>query len=117
MPALNKSTFFAKLGVNHRKKVTIKGVGDVFVKALSLNEQEIWERSILDDDFKQRTDISLKASLIVATTENEAGEKLFTTDDIHELGQLQSGPLNKLFDEAQKLNNVTKDDIEELKKN
>lgn len=115
--ALNKAAFFSKLGLPASKTVNIDGLGEVRVKPLTLSMQEQWEREILSEEGAMREDISIKASLIVKTVVDEEGRLIFNSDDIQAISELPAAPMNKLFTAAQELNNVTQDDIEELKKN
>ncbi len=117
MAAINKANFFAKLGKLHREKVTLKAFGDVYVKALTIKEQEEFETLAMDDTGSMKTDISIKSLMVVKSVEDEQGNKLFTMDDMDQLSTMPSAPINKLFSVSSRLNNITEKDIEELKGN
>ena len=48
---------------------------------------------------------------------DEAGERLFSNDDVVALGKKNASALDKVFAIAQKLNGLSAADVEELEKN
>ncbi len=116
MAAFNKKKFLAKLGIKNRKKVTLPD-GELYIKALTAMEQEEFESAILGADGKAKTDVSLKAIMVIMSAEDEEGNKVFTMDDLKTLGEMPAADINKMFNEAQKLNNISDADIDELTKN
>ncbi len=116
MAAFNKKKFLAKLGVKHRKLVTLPD-GNLYIKALTAMEQEEFETAMLDENGKAKTDVSLKAIMVIMSAEDESGEKIFTMDDLETLGEMPAADINKMFSVAQKLNNISDEDIGELTKN
>ena len=116
MAAFNKKKFLAKLGVKHRKKVTLPD-GDLYIKALTAMEQEEFESAMLDEKGKAKTDVSLKAIMVIMSAEDEAGNKVFAMDELKTLSERHAADINKMFNEAQKLNNISDADIDELTKN
>ncbi len=116
MSAFNKKKFLAKLGVKNRTKVSLPD-GDIWVKALTCLENEQFEDLALGDNGRPRTDVSVKAIMAIMTAEDESGEKIFTMDDLDLLNQMPAADINKLFSAAQKLNNISDEDIKELQKN
>lgn len=117
MTQLNKKNFFAKLGILHREKVTLAGLGEVYVKALTVKEGEEFERLAYNTDGQFKDDTSAKSLMVIMTVEDEGGNKLFNLDDLEQLTSMPAAPINKLFSAAMKLNSITENDIEELKKN
>lgn len=114
---INKANFFAKMGVLHREPVSLSGFGEVFIKALTAKENEEFEQIIVNSDGKMKTDISVKAVMVIKSAEDADGNKLFTMDDLEQLSEMPAAPINKMFAVASRLNNVTDADIEELTKN
>lgn len=100
------------------KKVFVKAWNTyVFLKPLSIKEHEKWEKQIINDDGTAKDNISLKASMVIASCYDEAGNKLFEPGDIEALGETAAEPINKLFAVCSELNAITSKDIDELEGN
>ncbi len=120
MPAkFDKSALFKALSVSEKKPVEIAGFGTVFVKAMTIKDQEMWESSMLESDGrpKGREDVSLTSAFLVQVVVDERGNRVFNESDIPQLDASKAGPLKKLFTVAQSLNGFDTSDIEQAEKN
>jgi hypothetical protein len=100
------------------EKVFVQAWGcHVFLKPMTVAEQEAWEKSVFDAKGEAKEDVSLKASVVVACACDEQGKKIFQPSDVAELAKKSAAPVNKLFNIASKLNGITESDVEELKGN
>jgi len=59
----------------------------------------------------------MRAKLCARTICDEKGKLLFKESDIEALGEKSGGALSTIFDIAQRLSGITKDDVEKLAKN
>ncbi|GEK08941.1 hypothetical protein [Pseudoalteromonas peptidolytica] len=116
--AFKKDDFFAALSMAQNKPVpvNVKGFGTLFVKSMTLADQEAWEET-LSDEKGNKIHGRIMASFIAQVCVDEQGNKVFDESDIPKLNELKSGPLKSLFAEAQKHNEFSSGDIEELEKN
>jgi len=89
--------------------------GDVLVRTLTGQERDEYEFALLGMGKKNFT--NARARLAALTIVDEKGNRLFTDKDIHALGKKSGKSLQRIFNVAQRLNNVTDEDIEELEKN
>lgn len=90
--------------------------GDVIVRTLTAHERDNFEASLRDEGDKINLD-NIRARLCAITICNESGERLFSNEDIIELGDKSAAALDRVFTVAQKLNAMTPEDIKELEKN
>jgi hypothetical protein len=90
--------------------------GEVIVRTMMGIERDAFEQSIAGSEKKVNLE-NIRAKLCAKTIVNEAGQLLFTDDDIAALGAKSARALDKIYDIACKLNGIGKDDIKELEKN
>jgi hypothetical protein len=93
--------------------------GDVRLKSISGTKRDNYEASLIDERGPSRK-MNLRnarAKLIILTACDETGRPLFTTEDLRALGAKNAAPLDRLFDAAQKLTGMSKDDVEKLTEN
>lgn len=102
-----------------RETLTVPELGgEVIVRGLSGRERDAFERSLVRGRGKRSnvdTD-NVRARLVVRCLVNEANELLFTEDDAEALGNMPSAVLAPIYDAAQRLNGMSDEDIDELKK-
>ena len=96
--------------------------GDVMVRGLNGLERDWFESSIVDfkASDKNHTVMTLdnvRAKLIVLTAVDEDGELLFASEDVEALGRKSASALQRVFEAAQRLSGLTKEDVAELAKN
>ena len=98
--------------------------GAVRVRALSGDQRDAYEAAILidRDDGKGGTTVDvrrerLRATLASMSIVDEAGQPMFTEQDIAALGKKSARALARVVEAAQRLSGLTKKDMEELEKN
>jgi len=96
--------------------------GSVFVRGLNGLERDQFEALIVDfkASDKNHTVMTLdniRAKLVVLSVVDEEGELLFQADDIAALGLKSASALQRVFEVAQRLSGLTKEDVAELAKN
>jgi len=89
--------------------------GHVFVRVMSGFARDQWEaQSMLSGDSAEARMKNLRARLIAATACNEKGAMLFTAKQVTALGNKSSRAMDRVFAEAAKLNELTKEDVDSL---
>lgn len=89
--------------------------GCVKVKTLTAGERDAWEQSIYTGDGKPVE--NFRARLVVATVIDASGARVFSDADAPALSAKSSVAVDRIFDEAQRLNGIGKKDAEQLEKN
>lgn len=94
--------------------------GAVIVRPLSGAERDRFEQSNLIRKGKgskidfEVNGVNIRARLCYLCIVDESGKRLFTEHDVDALGKKNSAALNRVFEVAQRLSGLTKQDIEEL---
>lgn len=93
--------------------------GFVKVRGMTGIERDQFESSIMRGKGKniQLNWNNIRAKLVAKSIVNGNGENLFTDADVAALGKKSAAALDRVFEIAQKLSGITKEDIEELAKN
>ena len=93
--------------------------GAVRVRSFTGRERDAFESSMVRGDGKDRkVDLTnMRARLVGLTVIDEAGQRLFTDDEVDLLGAKSGAALDRVFAVAQKLNGLSGADVEELSKN
>jgi hypothetical protein len=96
--------------------------GDVIVRTLTASERDAWEDTMLKRRDEETGDLdctNLKAELVSRTLTDASGAPLFSDplDGIQLLAKKSGAVVSRLFEVAQRLNGLTKKDVEELAKN
>jgi len=95
--------------------------GDVLVRMMTGTARDKFEEQTFAAGRKKgKAEMSfdnIRARLVAAVVVDEAGNMLFTSSDIAELGKKSAAALDRIFSVAQRLNGFTKEDIDELAKN
>jgi hypothetical protein len=84
----------------------------LYVRTMTTEERDVYELDTLDDPGK-----NIRARLIVCATCDADGNRVFEPGDKEAISQLPVNLTQRLFREALKLNDITKDDISQLEKN
>lgn len=90
-------------------------MGTVRIRAMT-GEQ----RDLFDQAFSESTDVrtskvrNFRALMIASSAVNEAGEQIFSMDDVIALGQKNSAAMDRLFSAALSINKMTKADAEQI---
>ena len=95
--------------------------GTVTVVELTGRERDAWEADIVElneagDDAKMSLE-NARAKLAVRTVVDDDGKRIFTDDDIEELGSTSARALSRIFNVASRLSGLTPGDMDELTKN
>lgn len=101
------------LAVTDRKIVEVQVPewgGSVFVRSMSGAERDAFEFDQLANP-----KIHIRSRLVAFTACDETGQLLFTLQDMEQIGKKSCKPLDRLFEEAVRLNKISKEDIEDLK--
>jgi hypothetical protein len=100
------------------EKVTVDGLGEVYVKGLSGKERDVWEGSLLVGSGKrQRVDhANLRAKLVVRCIVDADGNRLLKDDDVETIGEMRADQLAPLYDKAAELSGLSEKDMDALKK-
>lgn len=93
--------------------------GVVLVRGMTGAERDSFEASIMDMTGKERSINfqNMRAKLIAKCVIDEDGNRLFADADVEMLSDKSAAALNRVFEVAQKLCALTKDDMDELLKN
>lgn len=97
-----------------RWKLTVR------VKAMSASEYDSFQKSVVTIDKKGNPtqDIANKrAKLLARCLCDKDGKRLFTEADIEALGRKSAIPLDQLIEAASRVNRMTAESVEELRKN
>ncbi|AEV52072.1 hypothetical protein [Rhodococcus phage REQ1] len=108
------------LSVDDRKTVRVsvpEWGGEVLVRTLSGRERDEFEAStVKTNKGKQEQNFeNFRARFVALCVVDEKGERLFATRaEVSMLGNKSVAALQRVFNEAQKLNGMTEADVEEL---
>jgi len=93
--------------------------GRVRIRGLSGAERDAFEASMIGPDGKPSPQRfrNFRARLLAQTLVNEQGERLFSDADIKSLGEKSGDVLARLFEIAQRLSGLTRQDVETYVKN
>jgi hypothetical protein len=110
--AFNKSLLMQALAVQQPEQYLLEGQ-PVYIKQLSVADQEALEHDLYDEQGKLKA--AIMPVYIRHCVVDEHGQAVFTADDIEQLAALRSGPIKKLFERCNSVNNAST--IDEQKKN
>jgi len=93
----------------------------IVVQGMSGIERDGWEKSLISGRGKRRevNTENVRAKLAVKSIVDKPGghgQRMFSDGEAVVLGQLRVDVLNKVYEAAQRVNGVTDEDIDELKK-
>lgn len=93
--------------------------GIVCVRGLTGTERDDFEESIyLGKSGSQEMNFrNFRAKLVSLTMVDEEGNRLFSLDDVEELGKKSANALERIYRVAEKLSGFRKKDVDELTKN
>jgi hypothetical protein len=86
--------------------------GKVFVRMMTAGQRDAFEAEQTTNPHRD-----LRARLAVATVCDEAGELLFTAEDVPTLTKKSARALDRIFAAAARHNGITQADVDELRKN
>ncbi len=92
--------------------------GKVRVRSLTGSERDAFEAACVDakGQMKDAAEAfaNLRARLVALTVVDEEGARMFGLPDVGALGAKNARALNRVFEVAQKLSGLSKDDVKEL---
>jgi hypothetical protein len=109
--ALSKS---AILAADDSKKIEVdvpEWGGSVFIKVMSGTERDRFESEFVGD--KKNVDM-VRAKLVSKCLCDEDGDRLFSEEEVPQLGEKSAAVLDRLFHVCMKHNRFTRDDVDEL---
>lgn len=86
---------------------------DVYVRVMGGDERDAWEQSITSSEGNVDM-VGVRSRLTCICSADENGDRLFDDGDEEWLGREPSTILQRIFAKAQRVNKLTKSDIEEL---
>jgi hypothetical protein len=90
--------------------------GEVIIATMSGFARDRFEASIMGKNGGMNM-LNVRAKMVAACLVDEEGNLLFSENDILRLGKKSCAALDRIFEEAQKLNRLGDQDIENLAKN
>ena len=115
MSILSKDAILSKEDVKTKQIHIPEWEGDVIISTMSGYARDRFEASVIGKNGGANT-INIRAKLVASTLVDEQGKLIFSEDDILKLGKKSSTALDRIFEEAQKLNNIGEQEIDELAK-
>lgn len=91
--------------------------GAVYLRTLTGEQRDAFERSLLMDDMETRDTTNVRAKLLVRALCDKSGTPLFTDAQVQALGQKSAAGLTRCYNKASEMNRVSVSDVEELAKN
>ncbi len=108
------TTLLKKLNAtNAPQKITVSELGDIYIRPISISDQQQISRLLKDIDPKSDDyNITSIALTFIFGVCDEYGEFLFTPNDVEVVKQIKFKPMIKIFEQINKLNgiDVKKDD-------
>ena len=119
MPLLSKTAILAADDLQTEELEVPEWGGAVRVRSFTGRERDAFEASMVRGDGRDRkVDLTnMRARLVGLTVIDEAGQRLFTDEEVDLLGAKSGAALDRVFAVAQKLNGLSGADVEELSKN
>ncbi len=92
--------------------------GYVRIRTMTAHERDRFEQMMFSNrgGKKERMD-DVRATLVSLTVVDEDGKRMFSDKDVKALSKKSAAALDKIFSEAQSLNAVSDEDVEEIAKN
>ena len=119
MTLLTKSAILAANDLKTQDVEVPEWGGAVRVRAFTGRERDAFEASMVRGDGKDRkVDLTnMRARLVALSVVDEAGQRVFTDDEVDLLGTKSGAALDRVFALAQELNGLSGADVEALTKN
>lgn len=99
--------------------------GSVFVRTMMADERDEWEYETFvkgnESNLKSKGKLAesasnamkkIRASLVVLTAVDSEGNRLFTRDDIDWLGKKNAKAVDRVYEVAQRINGMRKEDLD-----
>lgn len=111
---MDKVGFFSQFG-SKAKRIPLPENRFVFVRAISLEERDRFENECHDG--KVRNFVNFRARFLVMAIADENGERLLGDEDLAALKRLPCADLEVVFEAAYAYSAMSKEALDELKKN
>jgi hypothetical protein len=93
--------------------------GSVLVRGMTGAQRDEFESQIVEvcgrKQIMHREDV--RARIVALSVVDDAGQRVFSEEDIHKLSQKSAAALERVFDVARRLSGLSAEDVEELSKN
>ncbi len=119
MGFLTKEQILAAEDLKHEDIKVPEWGGTVRVRALTALEKDNFDKTTFMDteEGDSMNWEGMRARLVSLTVINDKGERLFTSNDVVELGKKSAIVMDKVFAVAQRLSGFTKEEVKEIEKN
>lgn len=119
MKLLDKKTILAQTTLPREVVDVPEWGGQVLVRALSGQERDAFESSLVKQDGKKRivTTENIRARLCQKAMINEDGSEQFSLNEIPLLGQTSAAALDRVYDVVARLSGISDEDVEKMAKN
>ncbi len=91
--------------------------GYVRIRTMTAHERDRFEQMMFTNRGKKERMDDIRATLVSLTIVDEDGKRIFNDKDVKALSKKSAAALDKIFSEAQSLNAVSDEDVEEIAKN
>ena len=116
MSILTKEAILSKQDVKTKTILVPEWDGEVIISTMSGFARDRFEASVIGKNGGMNT-TNIRAKLVAACLVDEKNNLLFTEDDILKLGKKSCAALDRIFEEAQKLNHIGEKELDDLAKN
>jgi len=106
-----RSRILAANDIKVQKIVIPEWGGDYYVKIISGTERDAFEEGYAEQKMK-----AFRVRFLVLALCDESGERIFKDEDVVELGKKSSVVINRVFEEAWKVNAFTQEAVDALGK-
>lgn len=121
MKLLTKQDILSKDDLKKEKVEIPEWEGFVYISELSADARDEFEQFMIAErnklQSKKNEYVHIRAGLAAATLVDEKGQRLFSFNDLIELGKKNGKALDRIFDVANKLNKIYGQEREDLEKN
>ncbi len=101
-----------------REKVTVPGIGDIWVYGLTAGEKDDYENSVMQLRGGRLVRMaSARVTLLLMTIHNQHGHKLFGAKDVGRLKMVPASVIDPILDVARRLSGMATGELDELVKN
>ena len=118
MPFLNRDSILNADDIPQELVNVPEWGGDVYVRGLTARDLDKYQMSMLQQRGKSQVANldNIRAKLVVRTAFDENGARIFTDDDAPALSAKSGAAVGRLFEVAQRLSGLGKDDIADMTK-
>jgi hypothetical protein len=111
---LNRDQILAAAAQTKAVEIVHTTIGDIGIRVMSGTEREAYERQIFVDGKVSHE--HLRAKLLAKVICDPEGTRVFNDGDIAAISELPAPVVIQLFEKAQKVNALTREDLDELTK-